>query len=168
MTDAELVRATQSGDHAAYTALMAGAHGMVYALCYRITCSVPDAEELAHEAFVEAYLKLDQLRQPAKFRPWLRAVALNLCRMWCRQQERCPVELDDETIGMASDQEAETSVDRALYGLSELPPAHRMARMLIVHKLMVRPGGEYRLTPLGEAVWRVERYVKEHYLAGQM
>jgi hypothetical protein len=39
-------------------------------------------------------------------------------------------------------------------------------RMLIVHKLMVRPGGEYRLTPRGEAVWRVERYVKEHYLRG--
>jgi DNA-directed RNA polymerase specialized sigma24 family protein len=51
---------------------------------------------LAHDTFVEAYLKIGTLRQPDSLGGWLRAIALNLCRMWCRRRRLTWGELPDD------------------------------------------------------------------------
>src|SRR5215213_4123479 len=88
MDDAELIERVRAGDREAFGPLVARHQGRIYQLCYRVAGNSPDAEDLAHETFVEAYLKLEQLREPAKFGAWLRALALNLCRMWYRRRQR--------------------------------------------------------------------------------
>ena len=65
--DAELVLAARSGDRDAYGHLIERHGARIYALCYRISGRAGVAPELAHDSFVEAYLKLDQLREPARF-----------------------------------------------------------------------------------------------------
>src|SRR5277367_4564114 len=96
MEDAELVGAVRRGDRQAYGVLVERYRQSILRLCYRIAGNLPDAEDLAHDAFVEAYLKLEQLRDPCRFAPWLKAVALNLCRAWYRRSRRANVELTED------------------------------------------------------------------------
>jgi RNA polymerase sigma-70 factor, ECF subfamily len=79
MEDSELVQAVRAGDREAFGRLVERYQAAIYRLCLRVTGNIPDAEELAHDSFVEAYLKLSQLRDPEMFAPWLKTVALNLC-----------------------------------------------------------------------------------------
>jgi len=53
-----------------------------------------DAQDLAQEAFVQAYLSLHQLREPDKFASWLYSVTANICKMWLRQRKAEGVALD--------------------------------------------------------------------------
>ena len=64
MTDSELVRALQQGDREVFGYLVDRYRDMVQGLCQRIAGNPREAEELAHDAFVEAYLKIGTLREP--------------------------------------------------------------------------------------------------------
>ena len=134
MDDSDIVTAAQAGDRAAFGEIVCRYRGMVFGLCYRLAGNAADAEDLTHDAFVEAYLKLGQLREPAKFKPWLRTLTLNLCRMWYRRQVR------DATVSMADEPEARdepsddgTALARLSLGLTELSVAHRV--VLVLHYL---------------------------------
>ena len=87
MEDAILVTRTQQGDREAFGKLIVRYQGEMYRLCYGVVGNASDAEDLVHDAFVEAYLKIDQVRQPERFRAWLRTLTLNLCRMWIRRRK---------------------------------------------------------------------------------
>ena len=86
--DAALVLAVRAGDSAAYGQLIERHGARIHALCFRISGRTAVAPELAHDSFVEAFLKLEQLREPALFGAWLRRIALNVCRMWLRRRPR--------------------------------------------------------------------------------
>jgi RNA polymerase sigma factor (sigma-70 family) len=88
MRDGELVTAVQDGEQELFGQLVERHQRLIFRLCLRVTGNMHDADELAHDAFVEAYLKLDQLRDPERFLPWLKKLALNLCRMWYRRRDR--------------------------------------------------------------------------------
>src|SRR5262249_40108488 len=105
----EWVVAAQGGDRVAVGGLGERHQGVGFRLCYRVAGNLHDAEDLAHEAFVEAYLKLHQLRDPERFVPWLKRLALNVCRMWWRRSRREPVEL------MAEVPEPVAEADRGVY-----------------------------------------------------
>ncbi len=132
--DSELVKAVQAGDYEAFGTLVARYQGLIYRLCYRMTGNASDAEDLAHEAFVEAYLKLHQLRQPEKFVPWLKTLTCNLCRMWYRQNKSEPVDpmTDERLHAQPAPIESDESVYARMFcGLSKLSAPHRLA--LILH-----------------------------------
>ncbi|MHB9107168.1 MAG: sigma-70 family RNA polymerase sigma factor [Armatimonadota bacterium] len=110
---------------------MAAYRQMVYGVCYRVAGNADDADDLAHEAFVEAFLKLDQLRDPERFGPWLRALALNLCRMWLRGRKLDVEELTEE---IPAGQPPERDLLHAMRrGLTRLTAPHRLA--LVLHYL---------------------------------
>lgn len=118
MTDRFYVVRAQAGDHTAYTALVAAYRQMVYGVCYRVAGNADDADDLAHEAFVEAFLKLDQLRNPDSFGPWLRTLALNLCRMWLRGRK---LEAEELTKAIPAGQPPERDLLHAIRrGLTRL------------------------------------------------
>lgn len=131
MSDQYFVLRAQAGDHAAYTALVAAYRQMVYGVCYRVAGNADDADDLAHEAFVEAFLKLDQLRDPERFGPWLRALTLNLCRMWLRGRKLDVEELTEEIpAGAPPERDLLHAMRR---GLTRLTAPHRLA--LVLHYL---------------------------------
>lgn len=51
---------------------------MLYRYAYRLTGAVADAEDLTQQGFLQAYEKLDQLRDPALARFWLCTIVRNL------------------------------------------------------------------------------------------
>jgi RNA polymerase sigma-70 factor (ECF subfamily) len=73
-----LVRAARAGDRAAFGELVRRFEGAVYAIALRKLGRPLEAEELAQEVFIKAYEKLDQLKVPAAFGGWLRAITVRL------------------------------------------------------------------------------------------
>jgi len=94
MTDAELVHRARAGDLVAFGRLVERHRGAVQGLAYHWTGRSADAEDIAQEAFITAYLKLAQLRDAARFAAWMRLLTLNHCRRW--KERRKPMETLDE------------------------------------------------------------------------
>jgi RNA polymerase sigma-70 factor (ECF subfamily) len=121
-TDEQLVQQACSGDHRAFGELVDRYRDMVYGLGYHLTGDFEAARDLAQEAFVQAYLNLRQLREPAKFSGWLRRIATNAHRMQRRRHEVPTVALDSEAIAARPDprpSEIEVVVREALSKLRE-------------------------------------------------
>ncbi len=159
MEDRELITVVRAGDRDAFGMLVDRYQGLVYSLCLRMTGNVPDAKELAHESFVEAYLKLDQLRDPAKFRPWLKQIALNLCRMWYRRRKHDPVELSEEPIEVPEEKHEDPSLHaRMSYGLSRLSAPHRLVLVLhYLEGLSYEEIAQFLTVPVGTVMSRLHR-----------
>lgn len=83
VTDAELVRRTQTGERAAF-ALLIERHRGAALRAARCAVSLRGGDEAAREAVQEAtlraYLSLDNLREPERFGSWLCGIARNVCR----------------------------------------------------------------------------------------
>ena len=91
-----------STDHAA---LFADERRFVWALCYRMTGSAADADDLVQETFLRA-IERPPARTDKPWRPWLVRVAMNLARDVLRRRRRfaqrqpwlpSPIETGDES-----------------------------------------------------------------------
>ncbi|MGA2621057.1 MAG: sigma-70 family RNA polymerase sigma factor [Thermoguttaceae bacterium] len=67
--------------------LVAEHHEAVYRYAYRLTGSVPDAEDLTQQVFLAAQEGLDQLRCPESVRSWLFAILRNRFFKTCRREQ---------------------------------------------------------------------------------
>ncbi len=74
-SDAEIIKAVLSGNQAAYAGLVQRYEGTVRAVATQILEDLHAAEDVAQDAFVKAYERLDSLRNGAAFRPWLLQIA---------------------------------------------------------------------------------------------
>ncbi len=74
--------ASRQGDAGAFASLVSRHQRMIYALTYRMTDSEADAADLAQDAFVQAWRRLDNFRGEARFSSWLYRIAMNLCLNW--------------------------------------------------------------------------------------
>jgi RNA polymerase sigma factor (sigma-70 family) len=90
--DAQLVAAVLAGDREAFGPLLARWQPSVLRLCRRLLGSGPQAEDVAQEAAVAAFLGLPRLADPARFGAWLQAIAANLARMALRRRHRLALE----------------------------------------------------------------------------
>jgi len=84
--DAQLVRASLVGHHAAFGTLVDRYRDAVFGMAYHMVGDFTVAEDLAQDAFVQAFAKLPQLRAPGRFAPWLLAITRNVCRQHVRAQ----------------------------------------------------------------------------------
>ena len=74
----DVVRA-MAGDHDAFAALAAANVDRLYGLARVILRDVDRAEDAAQETLVRMWRELPQLRDPDRFRPWLRRLLINAC-----------------------------------------------------------------------------------------
>lgn len=82
-TDRELVEtARQYHSSEAFNVLVIRHQGMVFSLAYTLLDDGAEAEDMAQEAFLRAYINLHTLNDPDKFAPWLRQITLRCCRKW--------------------------------------------------------------------------------------
>lgn len=77
MEQTELVRAAQHGDDRAREALVSGSSEMLYNLVGRALGRSADVDDVVQETLLLAVRDLPTLRDPAKFRSWLVAIALH-------------------------------------------------------------------------------------------
>ena len=86
-TDRELVTLARSGDKRAFGALIDRYQSMVFAIAKKMVANSDSAKDLAQEAFLQAYLSLDRLRDVNRFSSWLYGIVLNVCRSYLRSQK---------------------------------------------------------------------------------
>jgi len=120
-TDRRLVERVREGDREAFGDLVDRYRDMVYGLGYHLTHDFEAARDLAQEAFVQAYLKLGQLRDPERFSGWLRRIATNVHRNQLERREVATVALEDagEVPDTRRPSEIEVVVREALAKLRE-------------------------------------------------
>ncbi len=78
LSDLDLVNEVRGGKRQAYTELMRRYQQRVYWTARRIVGSHEDADDVAQETFVRAYLALGDFRGDSSFFTWLYRIAVNL------------------------------------------------------------------------------------------
>ena len=155
------VISAQNGDNAAFTVLVGEYRQMVYGVCYRMTGDADAADDLAHETFVEAFIKLYQLRDPERFGGWLRTLALNLCRMWLRSRKLIEVELHEELVAECP-VAPEAMPDNLSRGLLQLNAPQRLVLVLnFIEGLSYDDVATFLNIPVGTVMSRLHRGRKE-------
>jgi len=71
-----LVRAAQQGDKEAFNQVVLRFQDMAYATAYAMVRDAALAQDVAQEAFIDAYLSLSNLREPAAFPGWFRRIVV--------------------------------------------------------------------------------------------
>ena len=125
---------SQEGDHRAFEALIREHQRMIHSLCYRMSGSLADAEDLAQETFIHAYQHLDGFRAEARFSSWLYRIAVNQCLNWQKRKQRL-----DRLHQQWGEQDRERSAgdpgqaQRIQEALLQLPPKQRAAVILTTY-----------------------------------
>jgi len=78
-SDRDLALRARRGDAEAFGELVRRYQASVFNVCYRLLGERREAEDLAQEAFIRAYERLDTFDADLPFGPWMRRVAANLC-----------------------------------------------------------------------------------------
>ena len=124
-TDGQLVARVRQGDIAAFEAIVERHRSALVAVAAGRLGSLADAEDVAQEAFVQAYFRLHQLRKPEALPAWLRRLTdrLALVRLRRRREEPVdPARLERMRAGSAA--QAEGGADELL---GRLPDGMRQA-----------------------------------------
>lgn len=73
------IKQVLKGDRNAYADVVDIYKDKVYQLCYRMLGNKHEAEDMAQEAFIRAYVNIDSFNLNLKFSTWLYRIATNLC-----------------------------------------------------------------------------------------
>jgi RNA polymerase sigma-70 factor (ECF subfamily) len=162
--DHALVAATLRGDDRAFEALVTRHRDVVFRVAARVV-GEEEAEDVAQDAFLRAFHRLDRFRGEAPFRTWLLQIAHNaaLSEASARRPGAEPLEaLEDAPDGLGGTpaerlerRERLRRLDSKLKGLS---PAHRMVLVLRdVEGLSYEEIARVTDTPLGSVKARLHR-----------
>lgn len=126
-----LVGASRAGDIDSYGRLVARFQNMAYAYACALLRDAHLAEDAAQEAFIEAYERLQSLREPQAFPAWLRRIVLKHCDRQLRKN-RLPAAPLDKHPALASAHsepskvaEKQETTNRVLNVVGALPEPQR-------------------------------------------
>jgi len=86
--DAELVAAVLNGDVDVYAVLVRRYQDAYVRFATRMLGSGDDADDALQSAFVRAFRKLCECRDPARFGAWLYQIVVNECRTFAARRDR--------------------------------------------------------------------------------
>jgi RNA polymerase sigma factor (sigma-70 family) len=169
--DGDLVRLARDGDQAAFRLLVERYLPMARARAARLCPQPDDADDAVQDAFLQAFLALDRLRDPDRFAGWLGGIVANVCRA---QRRRAPLTLFGDwpenlhpasagSLPSAEDLDRADVLGRAVAGL---PPGQRHAVTAFYYA--DQPAGQVAGTPgaakasLHKARRRLREYITAH------
>ena len=125
---AAIVRAARTGDREAFAELYRVYGAMVHGICL---ARVPpqDARDITQEVFIQAFRRLDQLRDDTAFGGWLAALARHAAADFHRRPER-RVELHELPDDLEAAERADGGAEWVLVRIRGLPEAYRETLML--------------------------------------
>ena len=88
MSDEELALALKQGDESAFEELVRRHQGRVFAVAYRVTGNREDALDVAQDALLKAYRKIDVWQPSGSFAAWLLRLTTNQAIDHLRRQKR--------------------------------------------------------------------------------
>ncbi len=120
-SDDAIVKRCLEGDVNAFSLLVERYQNAVYGLCYHMIGNFADAQDLAQESFIKAYMTMSRIKDRAKFASWLYRITINACNRWLRDRKG----VDDLPLAVL----AETA---AAYSSGRSPEEHAEAEELCI------------------------------------
>lgn len=136
--DAQLITETLTGNRAAFGVLVCRHQGRLFNTLVHVVGSREDAEDVAQEAFVQAFVKLDSFRGQSAFYTWLYRIAFNVA-VSRRRRKRAEVsmEVHRERTGFEP-VEAGTEPEERLQQEEQLEQVRQaIARLTDEHRTMI-------------------------------
>jgi RNA polymerase sigma-70 factor (ECF subfamily) len=85
--DTYLVTKALQGEQDAFDTLVRKYQDAIYGLAFHLIGNFADAQDITQQAFIKAYLKLDQLKDHSRFIHWLKRIVTHECVIWVRKQK---------------------------------------------------------------------------------
>jgi len=132
--------ATLAEKHEAFCEIVRMFQDMAYACAYAVLGDFYLAEDAAQEAFITAWQKLSQLRQPEAIAGWLRRIVLTECNRLTRGKRLRAVPLDDGARVPSNHADPQTLLERdeltkaVFAAIKRLPEKERMVVLLFYLK----------------------------------
>ncbi|MBT8047924.1 MAG: sigma-70 family RNA polymerase sigma factor [Xanthomonadales bacterium] len=115
-SDSDLVIASLGGDRNAYGVIVSRYQSLLCSLAYSSVGDLSFSEDIAQEAFVEGWKKLDTLKEPAKLKAWLCGILRFKVSHFRRKEANQPVkgadELDESRVQESKELKTEDAVIR--------------------------------------------------------
>lgn len=173
ITIRRLVRLVKKGDQKAFEELVDIYKNKVFHICYRMLGNNHEAEDMAQEAFLRAYLHIDRFNEEHKFSTWLYRIATNLTIDRLRKKKP-DYYLDAEVAGSdglnlysqvaVAEQLPEEKIetfelqDRIQLEIMQLPPKYRSAITLkYLEELSLKEISEILQIPVSTVKTRIHR-----------
>ncbi|MGB5946608.1 RNA polymerase sigma factor SigW [Paenisporosarcina sp.] len=167
------IKEVLKGDQNAFAEIVELFQDKLYRICYRMLGNQHEAEDIAQEAFVRAFINIHTFDTNRKFSTWLYRIGTNLCIDRIRKKKP-DYYLDAEVAGteglnmysqIASKEELpEQEVlkmemqDRVQYEISRLPDKYRAVIILkYMEDLPLQEISEILEMPLGTVKTRIHR-----------
>lgn len=161
--DRELARGAASGDRRAFAMIVERYKGSVFGICRRYL-DEPDAQDLAQETFVRAFVHRERFDPERPLKPWLLTIARNLCLDQLRSHERRQRPEPDMSVFADPGDDAERTVSNReqlellARGLEQLPDGQREAVALFhLDGLSYRELSEVLGVPIGTVMTWLHR-----------
>jgi len=156
VTDLEtLVLAAQHDDMEAFGELVGRFQNMAIACANGSLRDVHQAEDVAQEAFIQAFRDLKQLRVPAAFPSWLRRIVLKYCDRTTRRKRLPTTSLTDADEARSPEPTPEESLrqkelkQRVMAAVQALPERQRSTTTLhYVNGMSQKAVAEFMQLPL--------------------
>lgn len=167
------IRQVIKGDQNAFGEIVEIYKDKVFQLCFRMVGNRHEAEDLAQEAFVRAYVNISSFNQNLKFSTWLYRIATNLCIDRLRKKKP-DFYLDAEVAGtegltMYSQISSDTALpekevesleiqEQIQLEISKLPEKYRSVIVLkYIEELSLNEISDILEIPLGTVKTRIHR-----------
>lgn len=95
--EADAIQQAKQGYEPAFEYLYHRHKRRVYSLCLRMTGNTGDADDLAQEAFLQLFRKIDTFRGESAFSTWLHRLSVNVVLMHLRRKGLPEVSLEETT-----------------------------------------------------------------------
>ncbi len=133
--DLPLVQASQAGDLDAFDRLVMKHQPAIAAVLFRFSGQPADLEDMTQETFIRAWRALAQWQPRKPFSHWLKRIAVNVAREFCRKNQRSPLSRlaanSPELLNTIPGETTTPATDEARHILSHLPPDQRTLLTLL-------------------------------------
>ncbi|MEM7133136.1 MAG: sigma-70 family RNA polymerase sigma factor [Chloroflexota bacterium] len=129
----DLILSAQAGDTTAFGKLVERFQDMAFALAYAKVGHLQQAEDVAQEAFVEAYLHIDRLESPHAFVSWFRTIVNRQSNRFLRKMQPvfCIIEqadqISEESPSLTAQAETREMQETIHAAIQTLPENERQA-----------------------------------------
>lgn len=140
--EAELIARCRKGDIKSYEVLYTRYSFSLYHTCLRIVLNEADTEDILQEAFIEAFLNLTLLRDPAAFGGWIKRIVTNKAFNFVKRHRKSWLSLDEKGLtDIPEDQPVDESefkgkLDAIMEAMAMLPEKYRMVINLHIFESM--------------------------------
>jgi RNA polymerase sigma-70 factor (ECF subfamily) len=137
--ESALVCAAQQRDKEALQALLTRNWAWLKGLVYSIISDASEVDDVLQEICVRVITKIDSLREPERFKPWLAVLARRQALRHRQRNARRPIQLSDELAEAAPDENGERFLEnmereercrQILAAVRSLPEKYRQVFML--------------------------------------